>query len=204
MSYPAKTLFLFGLYLLVLGALLVAAPNPLLVLFRFRATSEVWIRVVGMLLLFLGAYDVLAARTELRRFLAWSVPLRLSVAVFFGAFVAAGLVSPMLLLFAAIDVAAAAWTWSALGGKRAAPGEGQQGLIDPGDIPRVLSILRLASAVLFPAGILPLAVGRRQSVDLVKDAVREEQVIGVVTQRRTEEEDPGATGLYTVAPDPTP
>jgi hypothetical protein len=114
MSRPARTLLLFGCYLLGLATVLLVAPNPLLVLFGIPPTSEVWIRVAGMLLLFLGAYDVLAARAELRPFIAWSVPLRLSVPVFFGAFVAAGLVPPVLMLFAAVDVAAALWTWTTL------------------------------------------------------------------------------------------
>ena len=46
--------------------------------------------------------------------------------------------------------------------------------------------------------MLPLAVGRQKTIALIKDAVRDEQVIGVVTQRRAEEEDPGAADLYTV------
>ena len=44
--------------------------------------------------------------------------------------------------------------------------------------------------------ILPLAVGRSKTVALIKDAIRDDQVIGVVTQRRAEEEDPGAEDLY--------
>jgi hypothetical protein len=36
------------------------------------------------------------------------------VILFFGAFVLAGLVSPVLLLFGAVDFAGALWTWSAL------------------------------------------------------------------------------------------
>jgi len=32
-------------------------------------------------------------------------------------------------------------------------------------------------------------VGRQKTIALIKDAVRDEQVIGVVTQRRAEEED---------------
>jgi len=43
---------------------------------------------------------------------------------------------------------------------------------------------------------LPLAVGRQKTIALIKDAVRDDQVIGVVTQRRAEEEDPGANDLY--------
>jgi hypothetical protein len=36
------------------------------------------------------------------------------VILFFGAFVLAGLASPALLLFGAVDFAGALWTWSAL------------------------------------------------------------------------------------------
>ncbi len=114
MSYPAKTILAFGLYFLGLGTILVLVPNMLLALIQLPTTSEVWIRVVGMLVLFLGIHCVVAARSELRPFIVWSVPIRMSVIVFFGAFVLFGLVPPMLLLFGAIDLATAVWTWSAL------------------------------------------------------------------------------------------
>ena len=114
MSKPARSIFVFGVYLLALGALLVTAPNLLLGAFGFPAAQEVWIRVVGMLVLILGAYDVQAARQEWDGFIRMSVPMRLSVIVFFAGFVAAGYVSPMLLAFGAVDFAAAAWTWLAL------------------------------------------------------------------------------------------
>src|SRR5271169_1551820 len=64
------------------------------------------------------------------------------------------------------------------------------------DIPAVLPILPLRNSVFFPGGVLPLAVGRQKTIALIKDAVRDDQVIGVVTQRRAEEEDPGANDLY--------
>src|ERR671927_333102 len=72
------------------------------------------------------------------------------------------------------------------------------GLINKEDIPQVLPILPLRNSVFFPGGVLPLAVGRQKTIALINDAVRDEQVIGVVTQRRAEEEDPGAADLYTV------
>jgi len=114
MSPPAKSLFVFGIYLSALGAILVIAPNALLTLFMVPQTSEVWIRVVGMLLLFLGTYDILAAKSNLVPFITWSAPIRMSVIVFFSAFVLLGMVSPVLLLFAAIDFGAGLWTWLAL------------------------------------------------------------------------------------------
>jgi ATP-dependent Lon protease len=69
-------------------------------------------------------------------------------------------------------------------------------LINKDDIPQVLPILPLRNSVFFPGGVLPLAVGRQKTIALIKDAVRDDQVIGVVTQRRAEEEDPGASDLY--------
>ena len=114
MSYPARTIFWFGCYLLVLGTVLVLSPNALLTLFRVAPTVEVWIRVTGMLVLILGAYDILAGLSELHQFIRWSVPLRASVILFFGVFVLLGYAPAMLLLFGLIDLACAAWTWIAL------------------------------------------------------------------------------------------
>ncbi len=84
------------------------------------------------------------------------------------------------------------------GSATVAPAMGAPVLINKEDIPQVLPILPLRNSVFFPGGVLPLAVGRQKTIALIKDAVRDEQVIGVVTQRRAEEEDPGAADLYTV------
>jgi hypothetical protein len=104
----------FGLYLLVIGTGFLVVPNFFLALFGLPATGEVWIRVMAMLLLFLGCYDVLSARAEFKPFFRWSVPLRASVILFFAAFVMLRMVQPVLLLFGAIDLLAAVWTAVAL------------------------------------------------------------------------------------------
>jgi ATP-dependent Lon protease len=80
------------------------------------------------------------------------------------------------------------------GGQAGAP----SGLMSKEEIPQVLPILPLRNSVFFPGGVLPLAVGRAKTIALIKDAVRDDQVIGVVTQRRAEEEDPGASDLHSV------
>src|SRR5689334_23389211 len=71
-------------------------------------------------------------------------------------------------------------------------------MINKEDIPQVLPILPLRNSVFFPGAVLPLAVGRQKTIALIKDAVRDDQVIGVVTQRRAEEEDPGAADMYSM------
>ena len=114
MTHPAKTLFVFGLYLLGLGVALVLVPNLLLSAFGIPGTSEVWIRVVGVLVLeFSGCY-IVAARKNWEGFIAITVPLRLSVMAFFAAFVFLIGAPSALLLFGATDLAFALWTWNAI------------------------------------------------------------------------------------------
>src|SRR5260370_37353747 len=74
----------------------------------------------------------------------------------------------------------------------------QPGLINKDDIPQVLPILPLRNSVFFPGGVLPLAVGRQKTIALMRDAVRDDQVFGVVTQRRAEEEHRCETDLYSM------
>lgn len=114
MSQAALSLFVFGIYILCLSVLLLVAPNVLLTTFGFSPTEEVWIRLAGMFLLFLAIYDILAARTELRQFIRWTVPVRASVIVFFTTFVLLGLVQPVLVLFSVVDLAFVLWTAWAL------------------------------------------------------------------------------------------
>jgi len=114
MSDPAKTVLAFGWYAIILGAVLVLAPNLLLATVGLPPTEEVWIRVVGMLLLFLGGYYLLAARAEWTAFFRMSVWFRGLVILFFAVFVVLGFVKPVLLGFAVVDLLAALWTASAL------------------------------------------------------------------------------------------
>lgn len=114
MSRAATSLFVWSIYLAVLGTALLVVPNMLVGLFAVPETREVWIRVVGMLLLFLGYYSLGSARTENKAYMRWSAQVRATVILFFGAFVALGLAPAVLLLFAVVDLAAALWTFWAL------------------------------------------------------------------------------------------
>jgi len=110
MSRAARSVFVFGLYLSALGIILLATPNVLLGAFSLPNTSEVWIRVAGMLVLFLGFYYIQAARREIAEFFRWTVYVRSSVVLFFTTFVLLGLARPSLILFGAVDFLGAIWT----------------------------------------------------------------------------------------------
>lgn len=114
MSRSALSVFIFSIYLYLLGFVLVVTPDTLLRIFKFPETDSLWIRVVGMLVIILGFYYSHTARAEFRPFFVWTVVARSSVLLFFIAFVVAGLAPPALILFGVIDFAAAMWTLLAI------------------------------------------------------------------------------------------
>ena len=114
MNKAARSVFVFGLYLYVLGVALVVMPNVLLGLFFLPDTDEVWVRVVGMLVIFLGFYYTQAARKDFTAFLRWTLYPRSTVILFFAAFVLLGLARPPLVLLGVVDLLGVIWTASAL------------------------------------------------------------------------------------------
>jgi hypothetical protein len=114
MSAVARSLVVFGWYLAGFGALLVLAPNPTLGLFGLPPTGEVWIRVVGVLVLIIGYYNVRLGRAGLPLYARLTVHARVAVFGFFVVFVLAGLVKPVVILVGVIDLAGAIWTAAAL------------------------------------------------------------------------------------------
>lgn len=61
-----------------------------------------------------------------------------------------------------------------------------------------IPILALRNMVLFPNVAIPVAVGRKKSLALIKAAQKKGIPIGVICQRDASEEDPGFDGLYPV------
>jgi hypothetical protein len=110
MSKSAQSLFVFSIYLFILGLILLVIPNVLLNLFSLPETNEVWIRVVGMLVLLLGFYDFQASKNGMIKFFQWSVYARAVVPIFFIVFVLLDFAPPILILFGVIDAVAALWT----------------------------------------------------------------------------------------------
>ena len=62
----------------------------------------------------------------------------------------------------------------------------------------VMPILPLRNMVLFPGIVLPVSVGRKSSLRLIKDAFKQEKAIGVFCQRSAETEEPAQKDLYEI------
>jgi hypothetical protein len=115
---PPVSVTVFGFYLVGLALVLMTIPNTLLAIFGIASTQDPWIRVVGMLAGLIGLLYVRYAPHGDRPFFELTVQLRASVIVFLLAFVVLASAPWQLLLFGAIDLAAAGWTWSTLAAER--------------------------------------------------------------------------------------
>lgn len=114
MTNAARSVYVFGIYLIVIGGILMGSPNTLLSLLRVAETSEPWIRIAGMLVMVIGMLDVASARTEQTGFMRATVYTRLFAFITFVLFAVLGIAPRVLILFGVIDAAAALWTFTAL------------------------------------------------------------------------------------------
>lgn len=66
------------------------------------------------------------------------------------------------------------------------------------EVPEDLPLLSLRNTVLFPGVVIPITVGRDRSIRLVKEAHKNEQRIGVVSQKNDDIEVPNGSDLNEV------
>jgi ATP-dependent Lon protease len=62
-------------------------------------------------------------------------------------------------------------------------------------LPETLPILPLRNTVLFPGVVIPITAGRDKSINLIKHANNGSKVIGVVSQKDEDTEDPGVRDI---------
>ena len=70
--------------------------------------------------------------------------------------------------------------------------------INKEEVPKSLSILPLRNTVLFPGVIIPITVGRDKSVKLIKEVYKGSKTIGVVSQKKSDIEDPSFSDLNSI------
>ena len=68
--------------------------------------------------------------------------------------------------------------------------------IDKSFLKETLPLLPLRNTIVFPGSTLPISVGRRKSLDLIKSLGKKQRYIGLVCQKDTSVEDPGGDDLY--------
>ncbi len=68
----------------------------------------------------------------------------------------------------------------------------------PHNLPSELPILPLRNSVFFPGAVMPLTIGRTKTIRLIEEATKEKSLLGIITQRAPEIDDPALDDLYKV------
>jgi hypothetical protein len=113
MTSTAKTIFYFGIYIIGLGLVLLLMPNVLLRPFGFEEAKEVWIRVLGVVVTALGYYYIVAAKSDACAFFNATIHGRTWLFLAFVVLAVLEQTKTIIMLFGAIDLAGAIWTWTA-------------------------------------------------------------------------------------------
>lgn len=114
LSPAAKSMWYFAFYVLFDGLILLAIPETALRLLGQPEDGAGWLRVLGMVVAFLGWYYLNLAKMEATPFFRVTTHTRMSVPFILGGFVAVGSLPAVVLLFGVGDFAGGLWTWIAL------------------------------------------------------------------------------------------
>lgn len=104
-------------YVLISGLQLLFIPNTLLGMFGIAPTSEIWIRVLGMLVLVLSIYYYAIYKSGNKEVVRATVQGRLLFCVGLVIFVVLGMAPVTLILFAVLETGLALWSLAEINGK---------------------------------------------------------------------------------------
>ncbi len=76
--------------------------------------------------------------------------------------------------------------------------DGDDGELEDVDVPEAIPILSLRNTVLFPGVVLPISIGRPKSIQLIKDAYRNDKIVGTVAQKDPDVENPQFQDLHLI------
>jgi ATP-dependent protease La len=76
--------------------------------------------------------------------------------------------------------------------------DGDDGELEDVDVPEAIPILSLRNTVLFPGVVLPISIGRPKSIQLIKDAYRNNKIVGTVAQKDPDIENPEFQDLHSI------
>ncbi len=114
MSNASKSIFVFGIYIICTGLILIFAPNMLLALIGLPIATEVWVRALGIIGAILGLYYIQAARENLIGFYRMTIWGRVFVMLGFTSLAVLTPGSRAIILVGLVDFCCAIWTWLAL------------------------------------------------------------------------------------------
>src|SRR5215203_2766452 len=110
MSPAARSVYVFGIYLLVVGGMLLGAPNTLLMVIGLSPTTEPWIHVAGIPVMAMGMLFASGARAENLWLFRTSVWVRVFAFISFVMLAALQMAPAVVVGFGVVDALGALWT----------------------------------------------------------------------------------------------
>jgi hypothetical protein len=108
------SLIVHAIYVILTGLQLIFVPNMVLDLFGIAPTTEIWIKILGLVVFSLSFMYYAISQHGSREVIQSSVYARSLVSLGFILFVLFGQVQTSLIFFACIDAATSIWTWMEL------------------------------------------------------------------------------------------
>ena len=114
MTQAGKSLFYFGVYGLFIGLLLIAIPETLISIVNLPAIHLGWARVIGLLAMVIGTYDIVCGKANIQPFIKASVYVRFGFLIGTIFLVLLQQMPITAILFGVVDAGGALWTVMAL------------------------------------------------------------------------------------------
>jgi hypothetical protein len=114
MTPSGKSLFYFGIYGISAGLLFVIIPAQIISLTQLPPIHDGWTRMIGLLALVIGTYDIVCGKADLKPFIKASIYVRFGFAVCATVLVILKEMPFTVFLIGLVDALGATWTLIAL------------------------------------------------------------------------------------------
>lgn len=110
MNPVARSVFVFGIYVVAMGVVLMVRPALAVLPFGLPEPDGPWVRILGLVAFVLGCYYLAAARQGVTQFFRWTIWGRTIVFAGFALLALTGLIPGALVVYGVIDLVGSAWT----------------------------------------------------------------------------------------------
>ena len=110
MTSSSKSLYYFGIYVLVTGVTICIFPDQFISILKLPEISISWTRFIGLLVIIIGGYDIVSGRNNVETLIKASIYLRLLFFVGVLLLFYSGQMTNKILPLGIIDLFGAIWT----------------------------------------------------------------------------------------------
>ena len=110
MTKSAKSLYYFGFYVLLTGIIICIIPDKFMSLLKLPEITTAWARVIGLLVIIIGSYDILNGRNNVKPLIKASIYLRILFFIGISVLFITGQMTKEILPLGIIDLLGAIWT----------------------------------------------------------------------------------------------